>query len=281
MGFFQDWGNAVKSIYSAPFKVGEWIGDGYDALTAPSDQQKYMEQLQQQLAQLASQMPNMSDYYKQQAANISGSVKPFQSYNFTQIDPSQMQKYSYDPLGTGAIDRLYNLSTQNLNRTMGQQMSDASQSAGARASAGGYLNKNAFVQNAQNSVRQAFAPQFSQLEADRARSLADIERYNNQMLNNVNNQNVGLNNNLMQYNNQGLNSANQYNTSGMNSYNQWNTGLLADLARMQGAGMQQDWANKMGLFNAQAGMSQYYDPYTMGDKLLNFGSNAIKFTVPL
>lgn len=233
---------------------------GKDGMFDPnqtSDREKYNQQLQQQFQSLMSSMPNMTDYYGKQRDQILASFKGFQPMtNYSTVN--------FNPVGSGALDKYFGAAKQGLNQTMASQVTDAASQAAALAASRGFASPSGFVSNQTQNVRESFNPRFSELEAEKARSMMDLERYNNQMQYDVSKTNTGISNQFGLYNNQGQNQSNQYYTQ-----------LLTQLAEMMGGGMQTDFSNKAGLFNTQANLSQNYDPYTSWDKFLNFGSNAL------
>ena len=182
-----------------------------------SDRERYNQQLQGRLNNI--QAPNLTDYYSQQRQQILGQYKQPSMLNFDNLN------------------KFYNTAQGNLNQQMGQQVSDASAQAGALAGARGLANPSGFVNRSANQVRQSFAPQFGQLEANRAQAQFDIEKYNNAL---------------------------------QNQSQQDYLNLLMQLAQQGGNAMQGDYANQLGLFNAYSGMSGNYDPYSERDKFMNF-----------
>lgn len=224
--------------------------------SANSDRENYTEQLQQQLAGLMGQRPDLAGLYQQGSQNVMDSYRPFQGLS----NPSTL---TYNPLQSTSLDKYYSSAKQGLNQTLGQNVSDAASQAGALAGARGFANPSGFTASQTAQARNAFNPQFAQLEADKARSMMDLERYNSQQQMDVNRANTGIQNQFAMYNNQGLNQSN-------NQY----TNLLQSLLSGRMNSAQGDWANQMGLFNTQSGLSQNYDPYTGFDKFVNFASSA-------
>lgn len=215
---------------------------------AKSDQEQYINDLLAQLAQMQNQMPNLSQEYDAGSKNVLNSWKNPVSYSF---NPMDFNNYS------GEINNQFDASTKNLNRNVGTNVMNAQSSAGAQAAAGNFANPIAFVSNQGQRVRDSFVPAYGQLEEGRARALADLA------------QKIGF------YNNQGMNQTSQMNTTAQNNSNINYTNLMKDLFSGKMGATQNDWQNKMGLFNTKAGFANFKDPYTSWDKALNFGSNIL------
>lgn len=233
IGIFHD-GNIAKGLGIDP--------------NAKSDQENYRDQMQRQLAGLATQMPNFYDMYKQSKGDILGSVKAPTPYSFNPFDTSSFES---------GINKQYDLATQNLNRTIGGQVMNAQSSAAAQAAARGVNNPTGYAKKVGMQTRQAFAPQLGAIEQARAGALSELG------------QKAGF------YNNQGLNNVNQMNVGQQNDFAKYQTQLMQSLSQMGINAQQMDWANKMGIFNAQNGMTSSYDPYTGWDKAVNFATNVI------
>ena len=122
------------------------------------------------------------------------------NFNTSMPDPNQY-------FGTDAINRQFDVSSGNLNRTAMAQAAQSAGQSGALAASRGLANPTGFTSGAFQSTLGQFAPQFGALEANRASALsANQGNLYNALLGNLQYQNAQR---QLGYTNQ-FNLANQF-----------------------------------------------------------------------